>query len=209
MNDEHRTCRRKSRMTLIDTVRDVVYADPRVTVRDICDITGIPYGTVYRILVEELHMIKLFARWIPRILTNDNKAELMRPGNSSGGTDNRVIIHQPHNYDRRNVAIFIWSWTTLEIDLLGFQTIEHPAYSPDLAPMDFRVFWLWSRHWTEGDLTLSAIYCWLHNGLSPSLMKRQVSAMNTASSEMYWMPWWLFWKAVSVTFSYAETATSS
>jgi hypothetical protein len=28
----------------------------------------------------------------------------------------------------------------LEISLLGFETLEHPPYSPDLAPMDFRVF---------------------------------------------------------------------
>ena len=54
VHDEHRTGRRKSRVTLIDTVRDVVYADRCVTVRDICDITGI--------LVEELHMIKLMCQ---------------------------------------------------------------------------------------------------------------------------------------------------
>ena len=30
--------------------------------------------------------------------------------------------------------------TQLEIDLLGFQQLSHPPYSPDLAPMDFRVF---------------------------------------------------------------------
>ena len=28
----------------------------------------------------------------------------------------------------------------LEISLLGFETLEHPPYSPDLAPMDFRFF---------------------------------------------------------------------
>jgi len=30
--------------------------------------------------------------------------------------------------------------TTLEIGVLGFQTIRHPPYSPDLAPMDFAIF---------------------------------------------------------------------
>ena len=28
----------------------------------------------------------------------------------------------------------------LEIDVLGFQRLSHPPYSPDLAPMDYRVF---------------------------------------------------------------------
>ena len=30
--------------------------------------------------------------------------------------------------------------TQLEIDVLGFQRLPHAPYSPDLAPMDFRVF---------------------------------------------------------------------
>ncbi|CAC5366269.1 SETMAR [Mytilus coruscus] len=30
--------------------------------------------------------------------------------------------------------------TNLEIDLLGFECLKHPPYSPDLAPMDFAVF---------------------------------------------------------------------
>ena len=30
--------------------------------------------------------------------------------------------------------------TTLEIGVLGFKTISHPPYSPDLAPMDFAIF---------------------------------------------------------------------
>ena len=29
---------------------------------------------------------------------------------------------------------------TLEIDVIGFQTIRHPPYSPDLAQMDFAIF---------------------------------------------------------------------
>lgn len=32
------------------------------------------------------------------------------------------------------------SETQLEIDLLGFERLTHAPYSPDLAPMDFRVF---------------------------------------------------------------------
>ena len=30
--------------------------------------------------------------------------------------------------------------TELEISLLGFSLLPHPPYSPDLAPMDFRLF---------------------------------------------------------------------
>lgn len=30
--------------------------------------------------------------------------------------------------------------TNLELGLLGLDLIEHPPYSPDLAPMDFKIF---------------------------------------------------------------------
>lgn len=30
--------------------------------------------------------------------------------------------------------------TTQELGYLGLETVEHPPYSPDLAPMDFKVF---------------------------------------------------------------------
>ena len=46
----------------------------------------------------------------------------------------RVILHQDNAPGHRAQS------TQLEISLLGFETLEHPPYSPDLAPMDFRVF---------------------------------------------------------------------
>ena len=73
LKDERRTGRRKSRVDFVDAVRDVIYGDRRMTVRDICNETGMSYGTVYRILTDELHMRKVCARWIPRLLTDDNR----------------------------------------------------------------------------------------------------------------------------------------
>lgn len=46
----------------------------------------------------------------------------------------RVILHQD------NAPGHCAQSTQLEISLLGFETLEHLPYSPDLAPMDFRVF---------------------------------------------------------------------
>jgi histone-lysine N-methyltransferase SETMAR len=46
----------------------------------------------------------------------------------------RVILHQDNAPGHRAGS------TQLEISLLGFDVLEHPPYSPDLAPMDFRVF---------------------------------------------------------------------
>lgn len=45
-----------------------------------------------------------------------------------------VIFHQDNAPAHRAAS------TMLEIGVLGFQVLDHPPYSPDLAPMDFRVF---------------------------------------------------------------------
>lgn len=46
----------------------------------------------------------------------------------------KVILHQDNAPAHRAHS------TQVEIDLLGFELLPHPPYSPDLAPMDFAVF---------------------------------------------------------------------
>ena len=43
----------------------------------------------------------------------------------------QVILHQD------NAPAHTSQTTQLELDLLGFECLKHPPYSPDLAPMDF------------------------------------------------------------------------
>ena len=45
-----------------------------------------------------------------------------------------VLLHQD------NAPAHTAEQTRLDIGLLGFGLVDHPPYSPDLAPMDFRVF---------------------------------------------------------------------
>ena len=45
-----------------------------------------------------------------------------------------VVFHQDNAPAHRAAS------TMLDISLLGFEVLEHLPYSPDLAPMDFRVF---------------------------------------------------------------------
>lgn len=46
----------------------------------------------------------------------------------------KVLLHQD------NAPSHTAATTKLEISLLDFQVIDHAPYSPDIAPMDFRVF---------------------------------------------------------------------
>lgn len=73
--DEHREGRPSTSLTEdnVKKVEDVVLADRRVTIRHVAEVTGISYGSVQRILANELHMKKVSARWVPRMLTDEQK----------------------------------------------------------------------------------------------------------------------------------------
>lgn len=79
LEDEKRSGRRSSLdTTSIDAVKDAVTGDRRVTIKDICCQTDLSYGTVQRILTDKLNMRKVSCRWIPRLLTADNKGQRVR-----------------------------------------------------------------------------------------------------------------------------------
>ena len=49
------------------------------------------------------------------------------------GLDDDILHHD-------NTSAHLALDTELDIDLLGFNLLPHPPYSPDLAPLDFRLF---------------------------------------------------------------------
>lgn len=73
--DESRSGRPKEATTdeMITKVHDLVLNDRRLKVRVIADTIGISKERVGHILHEHLHMRKLSARWVPRLLTEDQK----------------------------------------------------------------------------------------------------------------------------------------
>ncbi|UYV82441.1 hypothetical protein LAZ67_21002182 [Cordylochernes scorpioides] len=73
---EHRPGRPVESVTQenIDKIHDLVMLDRRMTVRQIEQTLGIPKTTVDRIMREHLGLRKLSARWVPKLLTPDQKA---------------------------------------------------------------------------------------------------------------------------------------
>ncbi|KAJ4428499.1 hypothetical protein ANN_24536 [Periplaneta americana] len=59
----------------INKVRDLVLQNRRVSIRDIVEETGFSYRSVHDILVNELIMKKITARWVPRMLTPTQKRQ--------------------------------------------------------------------------------------------------------------------------------------
>lgn len=73
--DEERSGRPKTATTqeLVDLVHQIVMDDRRLKVLEIAEAAGISGERVFHILHEDLGMKKLCARWVPRLLTVDNK----------------------------------------------------------------------------------------------------------------------------------------
>ena len=73
--DDHRSGRpcEVTSQEIVDSVLDTVMQDRRTTIRQIAQTCGISKSTVERILHEKLNLNKVSARWVPRMLTADQK----------------------------------------------------------------------------------------------------------------------------------------
>lgn len=58
----------------VELVADVVEEDPFLSIRDIEELTSLSYGTIQRILHDHLELRKVSSRWVPHLLTPENKA---------------------------------------------------------------------------------------------------------------------------------------
>jgi len=58
----------------IANVREVILADRRQTIHDVYEVVRLSYGTVQRILADNLNMRRISARLVPKVLSDDQKA---------------------------------------------------------------------------------------------------------------------------------------
>jgi len=57
----------------VEQVQAAVNQDRRRTIHDLCAEVGIGYGSCQRILTEQLNMHRIAAKFVPRVLTQDQK----------------------------------------------------------------------------------------------------------------------------------------
>ena len=76
-NDEPRSGRPSDVTTpeMIAKIEKLVTGDRKLKLRELADMVNIASERVYNILHNYLNMRKLCARWVPRVLTNDQKRE--------------------------------------------------------------------------------------------------------------------------------------
>lgn len=219
----------------ISCVRRLIEDDKRLTTSEIASKVGISYGSTYSILTEELGYRKVCARWVPRLLTAEQKLNRLQvcerllarfreegdpflthiitcdetwvhhytpeskqasmewrkkgePGPvkaksrlSAGKVlatvffDQRGLLHLDFLHERRTINAAYYcdiltevrlayrrkrrdlpmrkvvilhdnarphtaALTREKLEKLGWETLDHPPYSPDLSPCDFHVF---------------------------------------------------------------------
>jgi len=57
----------------VETVRAVIRENHRLTVREVADVVGISVGSCHQIFAEKLQMRRVSAKFVPRLLTDDQK----------------------------------------------------------------------------------------------------------------------------------------
>jgi len=77
VDDDEHTGRPRSCTTpaIVAQIQELVRQDRRLTIHDIAEELGIGYGTCQRVLTEELGMHRVAAKFVPRILTADQKQQ--------------------------------------------------------------------------------------------------------------------------------------
>jgi len=76
VDDDERSGRPSTSTTRenIVKVREAIIADRRQTIHDVCEIVGLSYGAVQHILADNLNMRHISVRFVPRLLSDDQKA---------------------------------------------------------------------------------------------------------------------------------------
>lgn len=57
----------------VKEIKDMISADRRRSLDEIGDNVGLSHGSVYNVVKHDLHMNKVCARWVPRLLSAENK----------------------------------------------------------------------------------------------------------------------------------------
>ena len=96
----------------VSKIHDLVLADRRIKVRELADAVGISKDRVGHILHEILGMRKLSARWVPRLLTPDNKR------NRASTSDQCLTLF------RRNPKEFLRRFVTVDETWVHWYTPE-------------------------------------------------------------------------------------
>ena len=67
-----------SRKEIVSKIKEIIEGNARFTVRDIARKVGISLSTVHLILKKHLEVRKIFARWVPHLLTDEQNRQRVK-----------------------------------------------------------------------------------------------------------------------------------
>ncbi|GFT90519.1 HTH_48 domain-containing protein [Trichonephila clavipes] len=101
---------------LVNAVDEKIREDRRFTISTLAlEFSNVGRTILNKVVSEKLKFRKLCARWVLRLLTEEHKLKRMA-----------CALDFLDRYHKE--------------DLFGWEQIDHPPYSPDLAPSDFHLF---------------------------------------------------------------------
>jgi len=170
LEDDERSGRPSTSSTLknVETIQGLVHEDCRRTIKDIAAIVNLSYGTVQTILTCDLNMHRVAAKFVPRLLTPEQKEHhvaicqvLLQRALDDPSFMSRVITGDKswvYGYDpetkQQSSQWRAGNWllhddnapshraliTREFLAHKGITTLPHLPCSPDLAPCDFFLF---------------------------------------------------------------------
>ncbi|XP_018337766.1 PREDICTED: histone-lysine N-methyltransferase SETMAR-like [Trachymyrmex septentrionalis] len=138
---------------IVKQVHRIVLSDRKVKLRELAEVVGISKERAGYILHDLLEMKKLSARWVPRLLTVDQKQQ-------------RV--------DDSTAAM-------AKLDQLRFELVAHPPYSPDLVPSDYYLFpnlkrWLQGKRFRSNEEVIAETEAYFE-GLDVSYYRKSIEML--------------------------------
>ncbi len=76
--DSHWPGRPRRRLQHVQRIQQLLDNDSRMSIQDICDKTGLSKSSVHRVLKKDLKLTKMSAKFVPRILSEAQKADRVR-----------------------------------------------------------------------------------------------------------------------------------
>ena len=85
-----------SRKEIVSKIKEIIEGDARFTVRDIARKVGISLSTVHLILKKHLKVRKISARWVPHLLTDEQKRQRVKVA--------KKLLQMFSKYDKKQFA---------------------------------------------------------------------------------------------------------
>ena len=88
-----------SRKEIVSKIKEIIEGDARFTVRDIARKVGISLSTVHLILKKHLKVRKISARWVPHLLTDEQKRQRVKVA--------KKLLQMFPKYDKKQFAYVV------------------------------------------------------------------------------------------------------